>query len=59
MDRNIAEEILGDIIQDDGSLLLSQSISWCLEDRDVILADGFGASELEAIVWIMRNNKRE
>ncbi len=38
---------------------LSWYISWRPGDRDAMLDGPFGAQELEAIAWIMRNNEGE
>ena len=60
MDEERAKEVLGDIVQVDGSLLSSHyGISWALNDNSVLLNGWFSATELECLVWWMRNKWNE
>ena len=58
MNEQRAREVLGDIIQPDGSLYcIGHYIAWTKGDTSVCLDCNFDADELEAIVWWMQNVK--
>lgn len=60
MDKQEAREILGNIIQPDGSLYnLGHYISWELEEECITLDDRFSVHELEAIVWWIKDVNKE
>ena len=57
MTKEKAIEILGDMIQSDGSLFdLGHYVSWKVGDKEVTLDCQFDADEIEAIAWWMKHN---
>lgn len=56
MDEEKARKILGDTVQEDGSLYnLGHYINWEHGDTDIVLDDRFTVEELVAIVWWMQH----
>ena len=57
MNREKAQEILKEYIQPDGGLYcLGHYLAWTPGEKAITLDCQFGADELEAIVWWMRES---
>jgi len=59
MDKQRAEEILGKLVLPENVVLHFENIFgiWWINDGEVSLDGNYTADELEAIAWVMRNEK--